>query len=336
MSTTVLRLLVAIVLTALPLGAADSGQPIAILATPLPLYEQDPGATRVGRLIYRTGLHLTSEFEDFGGFSGLVIDADGRRLTAVSDQGHWLTAELQLAEDGTIQGLRQASMGPLCDDDGFPVAGWERRDAEEIQNLPGQGLLVSFERHHRIMLYPTAQNGLQPLSVTPRPYPFPPAIVPTDGNKGMEAIAVLKDGRILTFAEEFRTIEGDMIGWVGDPAEDDWQLLTLAADESFLPTGATTLPGGDVVLLERHYSREQGNRIRLRLLIAESLKPGARLAPSELGRIELPATIDNMEAIAMHVTPGGETMIYLLSDDNFSSHQRTLLLQMELADADSR
>ena len=336
MRTTALRLLVAMVLTVPPRLAAECGQSIAILATPVPLYEHDPGARRVGRLTYRAGFHLTSDCESFGGFSGLVVGADGRRLTAVSDQGHWLTAELRLATGGTLEDITGGSMGSLCDDDGGPVAGWERRDAEEIDELPGRGYLVSFERHHRIMLYPAAEDSFQPLSVAPRLFPFPPSIVPTDGNKGMEAVAVLRDGRLLTFAEELRTIEDDIIGWIGGPMEGGWQLLTLIAEESFLPTGAATLPSGDVVLLERHYSRETGNRVRLSLLIAASLTPGARLRPVELGRIERPATVDNMEAVAVHPGPGGELLIYLLSDDNFNARQRTLLLQFELADAAPR
>ena len=39
-----------------------------------------------------------------------------------------------------------------------------------------------------------------------------------------------------------------------------------------------------------------------------------------------------MEAIAAHRGPGGKTLIYLMSDNNFSAKQRTLLLQFELVD----
>jgi hypothetical protein len=37
--------------------------------------------------------------------------------------------------------------------------------------------------------------------------------------------------------------------------------------------------------------------------------------------------IDNMEGIAVHRPAGGETIITLVSDDNFSVIQRNLLLQ---------
>ncbi len=312
--------------------AAEPGRPITVTSQPVPL--DGSGGDRLGRLRYRAGLHLTSDSEDFGGFSGLAIQ--GGRLIAVSDQGHWLTAEVLANSRGSLQGLGTAHMGSLCDDDGSPVA-WERRDAEEIQAVPGHGFLVSFERHHRIVLYETSSNGTSPWRVTapdgrPRPFPFPPAIVPTERNKGMEAIALLPDGRLLTFAEDLRTIEGDIIGWIGHPDAGDWRHLTLATLEDFLPTGAAVLPAGDVVLLERSYSKEIGNRVRLMLLEAASLVPDARLQPAELARLEAPATVDNMEAVAVHPGPGGEVLIYLMSDDNYNEEQRTLLMQFELLD----
>ena len=40
--------------------------------------------------------------------------------------------------------------------------------------------------------------------------------------------------------------------------------------------------------------------------------------------------IDNMEAIAVHRTPGGETIVTMVSDDNFSIIQRNLLLQFAI------
>ena len=41
--------------------------------------------------------------------------------------------------------------------------------------------------------------------------------------------------------------------------------------------------------------------------------------------------IDNMEAITVEAAPDGELLITLLSDDNFSSWQRTLMLQFRYA-----
>ena len=330
MRTPTLRPFVALALLLAPWVVADhdgtgSGRPIVVHAQPIP-----PGGgdgDRVGRLRYRAILHLTSAADDFGGFSGLSIA--GRHVIAVSDQGHWLTAQLELDPHGTVIGLSSARMGQLCDDDGAPVA-WERRDAEEIQHLPGHGYLVSFERHHRIVLYPESDNGTAAFDGVPSPFSFPPAIVYTRRNKGMEAVAVLPDERLLTFAEDLRTIDDDIIGWIGHPAAGDWRHLTLPSFGDFLPTGAAVLPAGNLLLLGRSYSKETGNLIQLLRLEAASLTPGARLQPIVLARIEPPATVDNMESVAIGAGPGGEPLIYLLSDDNYSDDQRTLLMQFEL------
>jgi hypothetical protein len=39
-----------------------------------------------------------------------------------------------------------------------------------------------------------------------------------------------------------------------------------------------------------------------------------------------------MEGLSVHRSPGGETVLTLVSDDNFSTVQRTLLLQFVLAE----
>jgi hypothetical protein len=42
------------------------------------------------------------------------------------------------------------------------------------------------------------------------------------------------------------------------------------------------------------------------------------------------AAVDNMEALAVHGGPGGETRITIVSDNNFNDWQRSLLLEFEL------
>jgi len=45
---------------------------------------------------------------------------------------------------------------------------------------------------------------------------------------------------------------------------------------------------------------------------------------------DLGQEIDNLEGIDAHVTAEGETVLTLISDDNFLAIQRTLLLQFTL------
>jgi hypothetical protein len=290
----------------------------------------EPSATEVGRLRFRAGFHLTADRGDFGGFSGLVVAADGGWLVAVSDRGHWLRAELRHASDGTLIGLGPARLGPLPDADGRPVRGRRRRDAEDLVMLPGQGLVVSFEGDHRMALY-DAHGEVPVPGGPPRDVPPPPGIAAMDPNGGMEAVTRLADGRLLVLSEDLRTEQGLVVGWVGTIDGGGWERLTLVPTETFRPTSATTLGSGDVLLLERSFQKEADVvRARLSLLPAADLVPGAELRSRELARLVRPQTVDNMEAVAVRSGPDGETLIYALSDDNFSADQRTLLLQFEL------
>ena len=60
------------------------------------------------------------------------------------------------------------------------------------------------------------------------------------------------------------------------------------------------------------------------------IAPGALADGEEIFAADMAHEIDNLEAIDVHVTEAGETVVTMLSDDNFSMLQRTLLLQFTL------
>ena len=53
---------------------------------------------------------------------------------------------------------------------------------------------------------------------------------------------------------------------------------------------------------------------------------------ADLFEADLGYQIDNMEGIAVHRNARGETILTLVSDDNFSAIQRNLLLQFRLVE----
>ena len=67
--------------------------------------------------------------------------------------------------------------------------------------------------------------------------------------------------------------------------------------------------------------------VPLRSIAPNALVDGPALFDADLGH-----EIDNMEGIDAHVGPDGETVLTLVSDDNFSMLQRTLLLQFTLVE----
>lgn len=289
------------------------------------------GPAAVAGVRVRSVLELRSEVRSFGGFSGMAVSEGGSRLTAISDRGFWLMAMLDHGPEGRLRGLYGASMGPLLEPDGRPVNGRARRDAEELVRLSDGDWLISFEGDHRLWRVPLdAEAGVVAPAGRPRPVDIPLDFEQAHGNLGMEAMTHLLDGRVLVITEGRRVAEGQLLAWLGDPEQGSWETLTVATSGLFLPTGASLLPGGDVLLVERAFDPRTGTRIRLSRIAQDTIVAGAVLSGDELARFGPEQPVDNVEAIAARSGSAGETLIYMLSDDNFSDQQRTLLFQLEL------
>src|SRR5512139_807180 len=75
-------------------------EPVTITASPITSFAKSEKAVAANsKLIWRGGLVLSAETENFGGYSGLVLSSDGRDLLAVSDAGGWLKARISYTGD---------------------------------------------------------------------------------------------------------------------------------------------------------------------------------------------------------------------------------------------
>ena len=101
---------------------------------------------------------------------------------------------------------------------------------------------------------------------------------------------------------------------------------------NFDVSDAVLLPSSDLLLLERKFSWLGGIGIRIRRVTLASVAPGAVVDGPAIFNADLGHEIDNMEGIDAHVTAEGETVITMVSDDNFSMIQRNLLLQFTLVE----
>jgi hypothetical protein len=72
--------------------------------------------------------------------------------------------------------------------------------------------------------------------------------------------------------------------------------------------------------------------MRIRRVVLAQVKPGALLDGTVLIEAGNSHQIDNMEALAVHRNAAGETILTILSDDNLSKLQRTLLLRFALVE----
>lgn len=302
-----------------PPGALLKEAPPEIEATPVPLNMASPEGLEVGQLRYRGGLSLSSEDQRFGGLSGLTIDPEGQDFIAVSDAGYWVSGGLVHDDAGDLVGVTDVRIEPMRDVDGRYLRKSQYRDAESVTRTPDGSLVVAFEQQHRLWSY--ADVG-----TTPTPLAAPPGLTAAPGNEGIEALATLPDGRLLALTEGLFTEAGLLTGWVED-GDGGWHALSYGSGGGFRPTGATVLPDGDVLVLERRFPPVGA---RFRRFPASEAVAGATIRPREIARLEGALTVDNMEGISARLTPDGRTLVYVVSDDNFRPIQRTLLMLFEV------
>ncbi|WP_119421049.1 esterase-like activity of phytase family protein [Desertibaculum subflavum] len=310
--------------------AALAGMPavaerVAITSVPVPLDGDRPERQGVGRLTYLAGYELKAVHEGWGGFSDLELAADGAELRAVADQGFYLSLAIALDAEGRLLAPDRADLARLIGLDGQPLGGKRGADAEATARLDDGSLVIAFEQRHRLVRYPPGQP---PTATRPVPFPAPGRLSRLPPNGGIEALAALPQSRLLALAED--PLEGETEGaaWLQDAA--GWHRLTVRRSLLFRPTAAALLPGGDVLLLERRFTLIGGVAARLSRIPAGTIRPGAALVPEPLAELASPLTVDNFEGIAIGRGPRGETLVYLISDDNTNMLQRTLLLQFRL------
>ena len=315
----------AVLVAALVAGWAPSlafAEALPVIVTPVPLSKEKPDLKTVGRLRYRGGLHIRADNPAFGGLSALGVSTDGQRLVALSDSGQRFSARLVYDRTGNLAGLRDADLGPLAGLDGFPLSSKNEGDAESMTPGVEGEIIVAFERHHRLWRY-------MPGVTVPEPLPGPEEMRDLPFNNGIEALTLLADGSLLALSEGKRYREA-VVGWISD--RDGWSVLTYRANKHFRVTGAATLPGGDVLVLERLFTPRGYNVVLLKRVAGAAIKADAGLKGETVAELRAPLTVDNFEGIEARRGPRGEVLVYLVSDDNFNAEQRTLLMMFELAE----
>jgi hypothetical protein len=311
------------VLALLVAAAPALADPLALKSESATIFPVEQPGIAVGRLEFRGGVELRATDIRFGGLSGLRVSADGTRMTAISDNGYWVTAGLGYDRHGNLAGVRDAAIGPLTGENGRPLTEKIVADAESLERIDG-GWLVGFERKHRIAFY----RDSDPPFARAAPFPAPPGLDAAPSNEGLEALAVLPDGRLLALSEGLATDTGDLRGWVRENG--GWRTLSYARTGLFQPSDACALPNGDVLVLERRFTIIGGFAGRIVRLRQGDIVAGARLEGEEIVRLERPLAVDNYEGIAARVGAGGETLVYIVSDDNYQSLQKTLLFMFAL------
>ena len=329
-------LVVALVVAAVPGQAqtprsGDAPVSIEILARPLAAFDiRDPSRRQFGLLEFRGGLVLTSPYKDFGGLSALRVAADGARFIALSDKGHWFRGRI-LYEGIRPVGIAEAETAPVLGPDGQPVTARGWYDTEALAE-DGGTLYVGIERVHQILRFNYGKDGLLARG---QPIALPPGIRALPSNKGIEGLVFVPKGlplagTLIAVSERGLDKAGNITAFlIGGPSPGTF---TIRRSASFDISDAALLPGGDLLVLERKFSWTGGLSVRIRRIALGAVRPNALVDGPVLFEADLGYELDNMEGLSVHRSASGEVVLTLISDDNFSFLQRTLLLQFTLAE----
>lgn len=276
--------------------------PLAVLLAVLASWQLPAG----GR--HETTFRWHMDAPQFGGFSALNIAPDGRAFTAVTDRGHWLTGTIR--RDGRrITGVDASPLRPLRNERGDPVAP-EESDSEGLVIAPDGTAFVSFEQRLGIRRYATLDSPAERLPDGPfRSLPF---------NAGLESVALDGD-TLLTIPEAPNNGTYTL-----------WRLEGRAWTRGFVFPQRGVFRVADAKVFEGHLFVLE--RAFLGIAFSSRVR---RFAMDGSGETTLltsrPGKFDNLEGLAIW-RDGDDTVITMLSDDNFLPFERTEFVEYRFPD----
>jgi len=314
------------------LDLLTDGTPVSVTTRQIDQFRIGRSDTAFGSLTYLGGLELISPDRNVGGLSGLISLEDGARFLAVTDNGLWFSARIEQAPDGRPLGLSEARYADMRDQKGRPLRSGPGSDTEALA-IDGDTVLVTAERVNAIYRFPwPLETGRERLIGK---LEASSAIRTLRGNKGLESLAFAPPGSpiagtLVAIAERGKTGDDNLPGFLIGKGK--VERFTVARSGRYDATDAAFLPDGAMLLLERRFNLRDLVGMRIRRFAADSLRPGAELAGEVLMEADYGYQIDNMEGLGIHRDRRGRTILTLISDNNRSILQRTLLLRFVLDD----
>jgi len=274
---------------------------------------------------------LRSRDARFGGYSALLARPDGR-LLALSDR------------NGRLD-FREPPVGPApLIMGGIAVDPQERgiEDAEAATSGPSGDIWVAWEDRRMISRIDrgfTREIRVRPVELHGWSSQF-----------GAESMARDRDGRFILVSEDFvpRSYERqhETLIYPSDPAAGAQGLNgpamvaarhgRLFASSGYRPTDMALLPDGRALILLRQLVWPLPLRFSGRIALADpaDLRRTGTWRARDLAFLDAPLPSDNYEGLAVRPRADGKLDVWVISDDNKASTQRTLLLRLLLDPAD--
>jgi hypothetical protein len=278
----------------------------------------DVPPTELGEDVALAGAwHLSSSNFHFHGYSALLAMDDGS-LLAVSDR--W--RRMRLAPPGAPR--RPVTFGYFSPLESEDERGW---DIEGVTRDPASGRLWgSYERSNYIERY---DSELRPAGRV-----GPAEMRDWPSNRGAESIVRLADGRFIVLAEGSPRWFDDALPallFPGDPVEGAKPApFRFVPPDGYAPVDMAELPDGRVLILLRAIRWGLPPRFEGKLVVADpaDIRRGKRWRWREIAHLAPPLPMDNYEGLAIGPDEGGRLVLWVISDDNRSMFQRTLLLKL--------
>ncbi|MFN4239140.1 MAG: esterase-like activity of phytase family protein [Erythrobacter cryptus] len=248
----------------------------------------------------------------FGGFSAMLALRPGS-LRAFSDRSFRLTLDEPGLPDADGSMNRQLSVRGLAR---------HLTDIESATRDPASGQYwLGYEQTHAIQRFtiaslPAGERLLADLVDWPE-------------NVGIEAMVRLADGRFVIIPEAGDTgliFARDPVAG-GTPQRFRFRL----PGKGYVATDAAQLPDGRLLVLLRRLEwpgREAWPPFSAMLAIAPPPRPGGIFAPHLVLRLDAVVPRENYEGLALRARDDGRVDVWVISDDNFSVFQRTLLVKL--------
>lgn len=307
---------------------------VAVTATQIRNFGDTRLDGRLGQLVFRGGIAMVAQDDTFGGLSGLASTGPNQQVTFVSDRGNFVSGQLAYDADNRLFGLIGVQVEPIQNSKGAPLPRQYAKDAEGIDTLYRAGVpvgvRVSFEHLTRVADF-ALQDGMP--GGAAREVAIPDWLTDLRTNQSLESVCVAPPtspiaGSSLLLTEDRDDGAGHHSGWL--IGGDIQGAISYASTDGIYPSDCAFLPNGDLLVLERGVNLLTFS-MALRRVHAEDVKVGSVM----VGDLLLAANgsaIDNMESLAVHVAPGGETRILVGSDNNFNDWERSLILEFALSD----
>ena len=270
-----------------------------------------------------------------GGLSALGWDNDEQLLYAVSDRGYVFHLRVEFDEDGLLHAVQALSAHVLRDARGRALQG-RLADSEGLvvrdgnNGKPGDAqLVISFERRPRVIRFDPFGTMLGSEAL---PAELRDINNYSHSNRALESIAWHPKWHYLTAPEQPMRGASEAIVplYALDPAR-HWR-YPLAAEPNAGLTAIEVLDDGSILTLERGFGVFFIPVIStLRRIATLPEQTGALLAPQTIARFSSGEEwyLDNFEGL----THLGDGRILIVSDDNSSAFQSTLLAAFALLPA---